>query len=205
VLSALAGYVLGTIQIVLVDWVRNRMAHRRKLKLLRADLRNAATYDKKFNWRIAGQNDEVVPRAPEVSPAFFSTLAAVDFELTDEHQDDNTQQALLGITSGFDVLRLYLEKWQTLTDEMSHEVDAALREILRQRGISYMCEYDGRVDEVLFLIHDAIRDLDRRIKAASVGAQIRRIGKRLPPGTNPPPLGRADPRVRAFVDERECT
>ena len=59
-----------------------------------------------------------IPRRPRVSPTFESTLSETDFSLTDEHLDDNTQQSLLGITDGFQVLDYYLAKWSETVHQM---------------------------------------------------------------------------------------
>ena len=116
--SALFGYALGTLQILLPDCFRARNAHARHLRLLRADLRNAATYTAKFNWSEGKPVHLQIPRRPRVSPTFESTLSETDFSLTDEHLDDNTQQSLLGITDGFQVLDYYLAKWSETVHQM---------------------------------------------------------------------------------------
>lgn len=201
-LSALFGYAVGTLQILLLDWFRARNAHARQLRLLRADMRNAATYTAKFNWSEGKPVHLGIPRPPRVSPAFERTLSETDFRLTDEHEDDNTQQSLLIITDGFQVLDYYLKKWGETVDQMQSEKDPTQRKKLRDNAIEYMQVFDERANEVHFLIAEAIKDLDRRISEARIWRQLNRPVGQLPPGSNPLPLQPNDPRVAAFLEQR---
>ena len=198
--SALFGYAVGTVQVLFLDWFRSRVAHARQLRLIRADLRNAASFTKKFAWTgDTVPDDDFLPRPPFVSQAFLSTLAATDFTLTDEHDDDNTQQSLLSITDGFGLLAQYQARFLELTDEVRRATELSTKRDLRERAFEYTKEYDRRLDEVLFLISDALRDLDRRLPAATLWHQLNRPIGRLPRGINPPPLKPQDDRVRAFA------
>ncbi len=49
------GYFLGTLQILVLEWVRRRRVHARQLRLVRADLRMVAARKMKFAWGMAGQ------------------------------------------------------------------------------------------------------------------------------------------------------
>ena len=203
-LSALGGYVLGTLQVLLVDWFQRRREHARQLRLIRADLRNASTFDRKFEWKDGvPPADDLLPRPPEVSPNFQATLAATDFTLTDEHENDNSQEGLLGITSGFDTLAHYHRKFLEVTDRVKIEEDRSKKRSLYEEAVGYTSAYDSALDRLLYLLDDSIRDLDRRLRAASIWWQLNRPLEGLPVGVNPPPLVDNDPRVRAFAERKK--
>ena len=69
---------------------------------------------------------------------------------------------------------------------------------MRQRGTAYADIYDARIDTVLFLIDDALRDIDRRLITARGGAQLKRAFRQRPVGVNPQPLQPDDPRIEKW-------
>ena len=108
-ISALIGYAIGTLQVLALDWFRSRSSHRRRLRVLRAELRRLSLLREKYGWdQVTGPPHDWVPRPPVPTDAFVSLVVDTDFYLTDEHDDDNTQLALLEIVDGCDALRHYV-------------------------------------------------------------------------------------------------
>lgn len=192
---ALLGYAIGTLQILLLDWIRERVSHGRQLRTLRAYLRQAVSLTKTFDWDENGPTDDFIPRAPSVGPKFVELVSQTHFYLTDEHDDDNSQQALLAIEDGCRVLEYYILKADGLIDRLRQPTDlperAAIKEALK--GVAEY--YDDHQPRVIYMIKDAIRDLDRRIEVARIWRQLNRPLGRLPPGANPPELVENDPRL----------
>jgi len=192
---ALVGYAIGTIQILLIDWIHSRVQHARDLRTLRAYLRQALVLSKTFDWDEAGPKDDSIPRAPYLGPNFVDVVGKTHFYLTDEHDDDNSQQALLAIDDGCRILQHYISKADALVDQIRQTHNAAERAIIRNdlRGLAEY--YDGHQPALIFSINDAIRDLDRRIDQARLWRQLNRPLGRLPAGVNPPELVESDPRL----------
>src|SRR5690349_8649154 len=102
ILLALSGYAIGTAQILMLDWFRARWVHSQQLRLLRAELRRIAAFKAKFGLRLdQPPARDVLPRPVSLSPSFLTTVSTMDFRITDEHRDDNSQEALLGVADGF--------------------------------------------------------------------------------------------------------
>ena len=195
-LAALFGYFLGTLQVLLLDWVRRRRDHQQHLRLLRAEFRNAREYKKRFNFGSEEWlKDDTVPRPPRVSPYFESTIAATNFTLTDEHADDNSQEAFLSITSGLALLEQYSSNFLRITESIKTLPEGPERTRLTEEGIQYTRSYDATLDRTLFVIDASLKDLDRRLRVSGLLEQLRRSVFPLPPGANPPPLIEGDPRV----------
>jgi len=194
---ALLGYAVGTAQILGIDWLKARSAHARQLRLLRADLRRVSEFERKFDLQMdQPPESDTLPRPATLSSSFLETVATVDFWITDEHRDDNGQEALLGIADGFvalkDIHRSTTEHLERLRESDSNKTK--LRELM-ERVADYAAEYDKEVDYIQFTVRDSLRDIERRLRAVRFWSQIRRLITRLPPGTNPPPLKRGDPRI----------
>jgi hypothetical protein len=75
VILALVGYAIGTVQILLLDWIRARVSHARQLRTLRAYLRQALKLAKTFDWDESGPKDDFIPRAPYVGPKFVELVS----------------------------------------------------------------------------------------------------------------------------------
>jgi hypothetical protein len=202
--AALIGYALGTLQTLFVDFVRNRGTHARQLRLLRADLRNAATFSHKYELTPTQlPKHDLIPRPPSVSATFLSTLSATDFTLTDEHDDDNTQQSLLALSDNFAAMDHYVRQVKQDADAVGEGLEVEKAVETWHRMVRSAQQYDKLVDQNMFLIDEAIRDLDRRIADASWWRQIKRRLLPLPRGYNPPALAPDDPRVKSFARNRE--
>jgi hypothetical protein len=64
-IGAVLGYAVGTFQVLAVDGWQRCAAHRRQLRLLRAELLQLGTYDAQFDWADAGPpDDDQMPRPP---------------------------------------------------------------------------------------------------------------------------------------------
>ena len=126
-------------------------------------------------------------------------MTTTDFYLTDEHDDDNSQEALLGILHGCSLLTYYSEQIQNTYKELKAEQDPAKRAKLKSETLAYADTYDEELEKFLFSIRSALKDVDRRIGEAGLWRQLwRRLSRptgRLPPGVNPPPLQTGDPRL----------
>lgn len=68
----LVGYAIGTAQILGLEWFRERRAHVRALRLLRAELQHVDGFEQKYKWTHSKPpaSDEV-PNPPTVSSSFF--------------------------------------------------------------------------------------------------------------------------------------
>jgi hypothetical protein len=195
-LTAVIGYAIGTAQILVLDWLRARWAHARQLRLLRADLRRVADFQAKFNLSLhTPPTTEDLPRPAAVSSTFVSTVAAVDFWLTDEHRDDNTQEALLGIADGLVALADIHGRATKELDAIRATEDNTRRREHLERLVGYANEYDRETDYVQYVIKDSIRELDRRLRLVKWYRQLPRVILPLPKGANPLPLKRGDPRL----------
>ena len=196
--GAVIGYAVGTFQVLFVDWWRRVAAHRRQLTLLQAELRRLRTYEAQFNW-VDGLPplDERLPAAPQPTELFIKTVGEVDWRLTDEHRDDNSQQSFLHIVDGCAILKYYVDKVLEIADR-APSANQGEKERLRQRGVGYAGEYDEKIDELLYLVDDALRDIKRRLELADIGRQLERAFSELPPGDNPKPLQKNDPRVDSW-------
>lgn len=91
--AILIGYAIATLQILLIDWVRVRWKHQRQLRYLGAELRRAREFDRRYGLSKGKlPTSDQVPKPPALSSNYAAAVAATDFYLTDEHDDDNTQQ-----------------------------------------------------------------------------------------------------------------
>lgn len=202
-LSAVIGYAIGTLQILLIDWWRRVAAHRRHLCLLQAELRRLRTFEPKFEW-VDGipPEDEKVPRPPQETELFVRTVGETDWRLSDEIENDNTQQALLHILDGCWTLRLYASEVMAAVDQSRLEKDGEERLKLLFRAAAYAKAYDGEVDGVLYLVDDALRDLERRLALATLGEQLGRAFNTLPRGQNPTLFQKNDPKFLEWKRRR---
>jgi hypothetical protein len=196
--EAIIGYAVGTFQVLFVDWWRRIAAHRRQLTLLQSELRRLRTYEAQFRWKDGlPPVDERLPAAPQPTELFVKTVGEIEWRMTDEHSQDNTQQSLLHIVDGCAMLKYYVDKSLEIVDRAPF-ADAKDKERLRKKGAGYAAEYDQRIDEILFLIDDALRDIGRRIELADFGRQMERAFGQLPAGANPKPLQENDWRVEEW-------
>ena len=197
-LAALLGYAIGTAQILVLDWFRARWAHGRQLRLLRADLRRVAEFRATFNLRLdVPPESDQLPRPATLSPAFLSTVASVDFWITDEHRDDNTQQALLGVADGFAALSEIHARAMKELESLRSTTDIDQQKTRLERLVAYGADYDNQINVVHYTVRDALRDVERRLKTLRWWRQLPRLVLPMPKGTNPPPLTPGDPRLNA--------
>lgn len=151
-------------------------------------------------WRDFSQSIADICAVPTAS--FLETVAALDFWITDEHRDDNGQEALLGIADGSVALKDFHGR-ATEHLEALREVGpdkTKLRELM-ETVADYSAEYDKEVDYIQLTVRDSLRDIERRLRAVRLWPQLRRLVTRLPVGTNPPPLKRGDSRITGGAGE----
>jgi len=192
------GYAVGTLQILLFEWARRRIAHQGHLRTLRADLRRAGGFQQRFDFTPSGEpSSDAIPRPPSPSPAFADLVVRTDFYLTDEHDDDNTQEALLGILDGCASLEHYVRRFHEATADLRRPGEPAHKILIMSDMREIANAYDRDLEKLLYIISDAIRDIDRRVQVSGLWYQARKrpIG-RLRPGRNPPMLTDNDPRLR---------
>ncbi len=197
------GYAIGTTQIVFLEWLRNRAAHRRALRLLRAELLRLQTFSTKYAWTVGGvPGSDVLPRPPSASATFQPLLAALDWRLTDSIEDDQSALAMITIGDLCELLQQYhadiainLEKARTGTLPESR--------VHLDRAVETSQVYDRTGDDFQFVIAEAIREVEERLDRARTLPQLLRLVRRLPAGENPPPVVANDPRVLEFIQRRE--
>ncbi len=139
---ALLGYSLGSFQVVAIDWFRQRASHRRQLRMLRAELRRLSEFSMPFNWGVDGPADDFVPNPPTITTGYTRLLQEIDFWLTDEHKDDNTQQALINVADGTAVIAGHAEAVHDLAVRIEGADGQAAREKLRERALGNAEAYD---------------------------------------------------------------
>ena len=197
--SALFGYALGTAQVLAMEWFKARSSHRKHLRLIRAELRRVAGLDARFDWKGTPPIGHAVkfPMPPSVSPAYIDTITATEFFLTDEHDDDNTQEALLTLLDACATLQHYAREVPRLTQAANHAEGVQEAERCVNSAVKLAERYDRDRDRLAFILSDALRDIERRLVEARFWPQFRRLLKRrLPKGENPPILTEADPRLQ---------
>lgn len=167
-LTALIGYALGTGQIVFVDWVRDRRKHARDLRFLRAELRRLRSYDHRFEWDKRGAPKDIyLPTAPRPVPQFIERVAGVDFRITDEAADDNTQQMLISIASYCASVEHYLDQ---ITRALERGGDD-----WRSYAMKVSRDYDKGIETFLRGVDEAERDLNRRLDEVRGWRQLTRL------------------------------
>lgn len=177
-ITLLIGYAIGTLQILAVEWIRRITRHRGDLRVLRAELRRAASYDGRFALDDAGSLDkETVPRPPRVSPRFADFVTQTAFHLTDKYRDAVTQEALLAILDSCAMFQETLDRFEKLVHELRDaEVPDHAALIADLRGTAR--DYDRRLDVFRPIVQNVINDIDERLQEASVWRQLnRRLGE----------------------------
>lgn len=200
---ALVGYALGTTQILVVEWIRERRAHERTLRVIRGELGRLATFREKFRWTRAGPpSDDRTPRPPRPIDGFIPLVASGDFRRTDEHLNDNTGEVLCSIADGCAALQEYHAQINRYGEDLRKLPAGAERQQTADLMPDIAVAYDRELDRLQYVVHAMIRDLDRRLEIVRLLPQLRRIGKRLPPGDNPPPVTLDDPRVAVWLEQQ---
>jgi hypothetical protein len=195
-LLAIVGYAIGTAQVLFIDWVQRRREHVRQLRLLRAEFRRAYEFRSKFSWHKGeAPESDAIPYLPRLSDQYVSTVTSIDYYLTDEHDDDNAQQAHLNILDGIAHLNTYHTAALSLVEQAKAASDRAVALELLDRAFDNATIYDKEVDRVCYIIGSALEDIDRRMNVARLGKQLRRVGRKLPKRENPSSLTRHDPRL----------
>lgn len=196
--GAVVGYAVGTIQVLFVDWWRRIAAHRRQMLLLQADLRRLRGFDKQFGWNSGKPpDDDMIPMCPGASELFARTVSECDWRLSDEHEDDNSQQAFLNLLDGIALLRMSHAKAIEHLD-LARAAIGDVKNDLVYRAIGYAGQYDDVLDQVLYQIDDSLREIARRLPLAVAGEQVNRAFGMLPPGVPPKSFDASDPRFLAW-------
>lgn len=194
-ISAVVGYAVGTIQILAIDWIRSRSKHRIQLRLLRSELRRLSRLRTPYNWnQTSGPPSDKLPRPPIPTTNFTTLVAQIDFYLTDESHDDNTQEGLLDILDGAHGLQHYQREIQKCLDEIRGGSGPATVNSWN-RAFAFSQSYDSDLAKLQTIVASAIGDVDRRLKEASLWRQLNRPMGKLPSGENPKPLSEGDPRI----------
>lgn len=192
---ALFGYALGTLQVLVLDRVNHWRAHRRDLVTLRAELRRLASLNAKFGWTAEGPVTDLVPKPPQPLPMYYELTARIDFALTDENADDNTQEGFLKLVDGCEMLRYYADRVEAERLAVRAATEILPRNQARSRALNAAANYDRTLAGVHYQILDSIRDISRRIDATPFRARLKRRFGRLPVRENPPPMQLDDPRL----------
>ena len=185
--AALAGFALGSLQSLLLDWVRARSQHMRQLRLWRSELRRLSGYRRHFQWARTGPQSDTIPNPPRITSSYLRLLQETDFWLTDEHRDDNTQQGLIDIADGAAILERYAADVHGLIDHMRSGPDQE-KQTFAERAFETATIYDRELDRWHVMVGSALGDVDRRLRLATIGRQLVRALRPMPKGTNPPPL-----------------
>lgn len=197
----LIGYALGTAQILGIEWVRERRAHRKALRSYCAELIRLQEFHTTFGWKRKQVPDsDAFPKAPSMGVGFWATVGGIDWTLTDEHRDDSSQLAAITIGDLCDSACHYHARVMALLDDLkTTQVPQSTLDVLEE-AIDYAKLYDREVDQFQYVITDALRDARRRLVAGAFWPQLKRTLTRLPPGKNPVPVTPDDPRVIGFAD-----
>jgi len=186
--AAFGGFALGSLQSLFLDWVRGRTQHKRHLRQWRAELRRLAAYRQRFNWTMAeGPPNDEIPNPPRITGSYPRLLQDTDFWATDEHRDDNTQQALIDIADGAAILERYSADVHRLVDQMNAAGPQEKRKY-GERAIGTSQVYDRELARWHIMIDSALKDIERRLGSARIVRQIGRALRPMPKGTNPPAL-----------------
>jgi hypothetical protein len=192
----LIGYVIGTLQILVLDWARTRAQHRRHLRALRAELRRLSEYATEFvisdDRRI---DSDKIPHPPQLNPQFSDLVFQTEFFLTDEIRDDNSQEALLDIEAGCRSLDYY---WKDFDRRIQHikSLPPGPERAERKAEAVDVAESYNRTSRMLQLsLRSTMDDMDRRLRASGTTSQLKRLFTRLPPRENPPRIALDDPRL----------
>jgi len=186
---ALIGFALGSSQVLLIDWIRSRAQHRRQLRLLRAELRRLSGFHQ--HWGLKHNTppaDDTTPNPPRITVSYQRLLQELDFWLTDEHSDDNTQQGLIDIADGAAVLERYDADVRRLLDNAKTAQAQPEKAKLLKRGIDTAQVHDKELDRWQLMVASAVSDVERRLRSAGTLHQVGRSLRRMPPGSNPPGL-----------------
>jgi hypothetical protein len=186
---ALIGFALGSTQVLFIDWIRSRTQHRRQLRLLRAELRRLAGFSARWGLEHGKiPADDATPNPPRITPSYQRLLQEIDFWLTDEHSDDNSQQALIDIADGAAILERYAQNVHELIDKAGTASDQASKQKYLVRGVDTAQVYDKELARWLTMVNSALADVNRRLRSAQMLRQIGRALRPMPKGTNPPSL-----------------
>jgi hypothetical protein len=180
VVALLVGYAIGTLQVLAVEWVRRVTRHRSDLRVLRAELRRAASYDSRFAIDDVRPADKTTaPRPPRASPRFADFVTQTAFHLTDKFRDGPTQEALLGVLDACAMFQETLDRW--------HQIAAEFRQATLPEQASLLTDlkgtardYDRRLDQFLPVVQNLIADIDERLVQATLWRQLNRPLGKLP-------------------------
>lgn len=200
VLAAVGGYALGTLQVLLVDWVRRRRGHKARLRTLRAEVERTLTLSHRFKWD-GGIEEDLIPKPPIVSPAYADLVTSIEFYLTDEFQGDNAQQVFLSVLDGIDILadtHRQIRERIALLPELRDKDRVDRLERVQRELLQLAASYDERLGRFEATLKSGVQDIERRLKEARYPRQIVREVQGwfggLPEGENPEPLRRGDLR-----------
>jgi len=186
---ALIGFALGSSQVLLIDWIRARSQHRRQLRLLRAEVRRLSGFQR--HWGLQQKTppaDDTTPNPPRITASYQRLLQDLDFWLTDEHSDDNTQEGLINIADGAAVLERYDADVRKLLDEAKSAPTPADKAKYLSRAVDTAQIYDKELDRWHVMVTSALSDVERRLRSARALNQLSRTFKPMPRGANPPSL-----------------
>ena len=131
---------------------------------------------------------DTVPNPPRITDGYTRLVQELDFWLTDEHSDDNTQQALLDIADGCEILERYSEDVMSHVDKTGAAQTADEKKKWRERAIAVAGAYDKQRERWLIMVNSALSDVQRRLRWARTLPQVWRTLRPMPRGVNPPPL-----------------
>lgn len=85
-LGLLAGYAIGIVQILAIDWWRRRLAHAAQLRLLNAELQRLSGFGSTFLAHPDGRpKGDSIPRSSTPTELFLRAIGETDFSLRLSH------------------------------------------------------------------------------------------------------------------------
>lgn len=200
VLAGVGGYALGTVQILLVDWMRRRRDHKKNLRTLRAEIERTLTLGAKFE-REGMLAEDFIPKPPEVTPVFAELVTSTEFYLTDEFEGDNTQKVMLSVLDGIDSLKDTHRQIRERVDQLqaTRGEEGAPRTRWKKELRALADSYNEKLGRFQAQLESSLGDIDRRLEEAryheQMFRQLRDLTVGLPEGENPEPLGPGDLRA----------
>lgn len=173
------GYVVGTLQILAVDWYRAIQAHQQQIRLLRGLLKGAVQCDRKIACNPARPLHYIYPVVPDLGPRLHETLAGVDFTRSDEAANADEIVSVLNAENGCWMLREMRRQFLVERDRTSAATDPIEQSKAWISACAAASTYDQKLDEVIPALREGVAEMERRLKVATLGQQLRRkLGSR---------------------------
>ena len=179
VLTGVGGYALGTLQVLFLDWWKDRASHGRHLRAVSSELRRVRTYLNKFDWPDSGPPSDYVKKPPAVTPHFAEMVLSVRWALTGEYLNDNTPDVLFFVLDGVDMLQHYAGQIDLRLNRLRDEQGPSKRDVLKREAVQFTREYDKVVSGLQRLVDTGLDDLAGRELELRLHRQLARAFVRL--------------------------